>query len=299
MKQMISLMSNPSVLSKAWRRYDWRESFFAPNIVILQALVGDRTASGDGRSREAAFRRCLGETAEILALAALPETERAGFDPMRDGIAAHVEAETARRSALLEAFERQAVARWWQGETPARPVEEVWLGETGLTGMVTMARLGAALKRRTGWWQIETAPDRPVVMICRSMSVERQDPVIGYGCAMDPVEAARKALRELYLMEMNLMELLAARRLDLGHPHPAQERIATFARRSPGLLPQQHPVTPPLFIADPVDPAPEQWLDAEVGEADITPPDCPMRVWLCRPDLPVPLFDATIGLPFM
>lgn len=299
MKQMISLMSKSSELSKAWQRYDWRESFFAPNIVILQALIGDKTASGAGRAREAAFQRCLGETAEILALAALPAVERTGFNPLRDGLAAHAEARIACQNAALEAFERQAVARWWLGEVPARPLGDAWLAESGLTGMVTVARLGAALKRRTGWWQIETGRGQPVVMICRSMSAEGQDPVIGYGCALDPVAAARKALRELYLMEMNLMELLAARRLDRARPHPAQELVSSYARRGPVLLPQHEPVTPAPVIAAQSEPAPEKWLGTRVTLRDITPFDGPIRVWLCSPDLPLPIFDGRPGLPFM
>ncbi|WP_299841156.1 YcaO-like family protein [uncultured Paracoccus sp.] len=292
-------MSKTSDLAKTWQRFDWRESFFAPNAVILQALTTGGTASGVGRGREAAYQRCLGETAEIQALSALPAALRAGFDPLRDGLAAHVEPETARRSARLEAFERRAVARWWLEEVPARPLDDSWLASTGLPGMVTIARLGAALKRRTGWWQIETRPDQPAVMVCRSISPEGQDPVIGYGCATDPVEAAQKALRELFLMEMNLMELLAARRLDLGHPHPAQERIATYARRSPALLPSLPPVTPAATDTAATGSTSECWLGTALTERDITPPDGPIAVWLCQPDLPVPIFNDRTGVPFM
>lgn len=297
---MIDQKSEPNDLINTWQRYDWRESFFAPKIVILQALtIGDKTASGVGRWREAAYQRCLGETAEIDALAQQPEARRKDFHPHRDGLAAHVDPAAARRNAALEAFERLAVSQWWQGQLSADPVSETWLAESGATGMLSIARLGAALKRRTSWWQIRTRPDQPVVMICRSMSPEGQDPVLGFGCGTDPIYAARKALRELYLMEMNLMELLAARLTGAqDSQQPFQRLVSTYTRRCPALLPQRPEVTPtgnrPAFS----DSSAETWLGTTVEERDITPLEGPLQVWLCKPDLPVPNFDAQNGVPF-
>lgn len=298
---MTDLASESNELLRTWQRYDWRESFFAPRIVILQALTaGGRTASGVGRWREAAFHRCLGETAEIHALSALTKAEGQPFQPLRDGLAAHVDADLARDAAALEAFEQFAVSRWWQAEAGARPVSDAWLTECGLTGSVAVARLGAALKRRTGWWQIETRPDQPAVMICRSMSPEGQDPVLGFGCDANPLRAARKALRELFLMEMNLMELLAARTTgQQNQRREVQDRISAYARRGPGLLPPEPVVTPGTSGFPVTESSAADWLGCTVQQRDITPPDGPIRVMLCRPDLPVPTFDPQSGPPFM
>lgn len=70
---MHQLRTTPNDLIACWQRYDWRQSMFAPGVVILQALTQEGfTASGLGSSRETAFARCLGETAELHALAVRP-----------------------------------------------------------------------------------------------------------------------------------------------------------------------------------------------------------------------------------
>ena len=234
-----------------WQRHDWRESIFAPGIVILQALLPDgTTASGAGWRRETALGRCVGETAEWHALSKAAGTDRWGYAAGRDGIAAHLDPETARQTALVEAFERFAVIGWWLGRLPARSVARDWLAEKGISQRLAEARHGAAQKRRTGLWQIKTQTRTqagPVVMVCRSISLRGQQPILGYGCDPEPRRAAEKALREMLLMELNLVELLAAGatgaadRLD-----PVRLRIESFARRCPALLPAMPQVTPGL-----------------------------------------------------
>ncbi|RJL19692.1 hypothetical protein C9E82_10610 [Paracoccus siganidrum] len=294
---MTELQRKPNELVGYWQRYDWRESFFTPSIHILQALTLDgRTASGAGRTREAAFLRCLGETAELHALAARAHVGANDFAARRDGIAAHPDADRARQAALLEAYERFAVLRWWHGLAEAQPLSERWLAGQGLGSHLETARWGAALRRRTGWWRIAGSAG-PTVMICRSMSPEGQDPVLGFGADPDPLRAARKALRELFLMEMNLMELMAARRTgreaELQH---VQDRILAYARRGPQLLPASPPVTP---VQPAALPAPREWFGTGLSLHAITPADGPLAVWLCRPDLPAPAEDAAHGLPFL
>lgn len=279
----------------SWQRYDWRESFFAPGFVILQALTrGGRTASGAGQSRDKAFDRCAGETAEILALAAF----RAGggvFEPWRDGLAAHPDPEPAREAAMDEACERRAVAEWWLGRRPARPVAADWIRQAGLAARLDRARDGAALRRRTDWWQIEGASG-PRTMICRSMSPEGQDPVLGYGAHRDPVRAAEKALRELLLMELNLMELLAARSFGCeGALQPVRNRIRGYARRSALLFPEAAAIHP----APPGDANASGCFDTPPACHEISPPEGPLSVWICRPDLPAPLFTDETGLPYL
>lgn len=289
---MISLELEPNGLIATWLRYDWRESFFAPRIVMLQALLkGRRTASGAGLDRETAFQRCLGETAEYHALAAQPTD----FHPLRDGLAAHLDNASAQRGALLEAFERQAVLGWWHGAMPAQPVAPDWLRDHGIDNMLALARSGAALKRRTGFWVLATRPGQPVVAICRSSSPEGQDPILGFGCDAEPGLAVTKALRELFLMEMNLMELLAARGTgQTALMRHVQDQITTYSRQTPALLPREGEAAPEsrsLAEADDI-------FGVAVQQRDITPPDGPVRVWLCRPQIDIPELTDGRGSPF-
>lgn len=295
---MNALMRKPNDLLSYWRLYDWRESFFAPNVSILQALTltGD-TASGAGHSRESAFRRCLGETAELHALAALPQDARP--DTTRTGLAAHPDPDEARQSAILEAFERFTVMRWWRGDAPALPLDEGWSGHGALIQRTEQARSGAALKRPTGWWRIDTPPGSPHVMICRSMSAEGQDILLGFGSDPCPGRAARKALHELFLMEMNLMELLAARSIGRDDAlQPLRARIASYTRTCPPLLAERRRVAP-----DPAAPLSfqraEEWFGTALQSGNITPPDGPISVWACTPDLPPSRDGGPDGTPFM
>ncbi|UFS66668.1 YcaO-like family protein [Paracoccus denitrificans] len=282
-------------LTENWQRHDWRESFFAPGFVILQALTRDgRTASGAGRNRDEAFDRCIGETAEIVALAAF----RAGggaFEPWRDGLAAHPHPGPARDAAMDEACERRAVADWWLGRRPAVPVAAEWVRQAGLAAQLDRARDGAALRRRTDWWQIGAAGD-PRIMICRSMSPEGQDPVLGYGAHRDPVRAAGKALRELLLMELNLMELLAARSFGReGALQAVRNRIRGYARRAALLFPEAVAIHP----APPGDADAGGCFDTPPACHEISPPEGPLSVWICRPDAAAPPFTDETGLPYL
>lgn len=289
-------------LAALWQRHDWRESLFAPGIAILQALLPDgSTASGAGWQREAALYRCLGETAEWRALRDAGGVEQAGFNAGRDGIAAHPCPDAARRNATLEAFERLAVTGWWGGRWAARPVSAPWLEAQGIAERLDAARSGAAQKRRTGLWQIDL-PSGPAVMVCRSTSFRGQQPILGYGCDLDPRQSADKALREMLLMELNLMELLAAGPAG-GDDRlaPMRHRIEVHAMRCPALLPMQGALTP---RAAPPDPAPgESWfgttLDLRALSPDVSCPDGQIAVWLCRPALPAPDLSGPDGSPFL
>ncbi|WP_199258404.1 YcaO-like family protein [Paracoccus binzhouensis] len=280
-------------LIDSWQRHDWRESFFAPGLVILQALTRDgRTASGAGWTRDDAFDRCLGETAEIHALA---DWRRRGgaFDPWRDGVAAHPDPALACEAARNEACERAAVADWWLGHEPAAPVSEAWIAQAGLAAQLEAMRRGAALRRRTDWWQIRSSCE-PCVMVCRSMSLEGQDPVLGFGCHDDPVAAADKALRELLLMELNLMELLAARSTgEEAALEPVRARIRGYALQAPRLFPdaaEELPAAPCALVLE-FRPRPEC--------REISCRRAPVSVWICQPGTPSPLFTKETGLPYL
>lgn len=298
---MNDLRREPNDLLAYWTRYDWRESFFAPGIAILQALtLSGKTASGAGESRDSAFRKCLGETAEFHALAAL-ERQGQAIETGTAGLAAHVDAECAKMGAVLEASERAAVMAWWSGDLIAAALPQAWLEGAKLTEQLGQLRHGAALKRRTGWWRIETPTGQPHVMICRSMSPEGQDMVLGFGADGCPGAAARKALNEMLLMEMNLMELMAGRAAGLSEAlQRLRERIVTYGRRCPDLLPQRE-TSADLDPGNPRISAEEamRWFGGKADLADITPPDGPINVWICRPNPSQYPYRNEYGSPFL
>lgn len=290
---MEQLCRRSQQLTESWQRHDWRESFFAPGLVILQALTHDgQTASGAGLTRDEAFDRCLGETAEIVALT---DHRRHGgrFDPWRDGLAAHPDPEQACAAARTESCERAAVAEWWLGRQPAAPVSETWIAQAGLASRLEAMRRGAALRRRTDWWQIHSACE-PCVMVCRSVSTEGQDPILGFGCDDDPVIAAEKALRELLLMELNLMELLAARATGAqAGLAEVCDRIRGYALHAPRLFPAAAANLPaaPCGLVSGFYPRP--------ACREISAPRAELSVWLSQPEVPSPLFTEASGLPYL
>jgi len=291
----------PDALIAAWQRHDWRESLFAPGLAILQALTGaGATASGAGMTREGALQRALGETAESLAL---DRIGRWGFDARRDGIAAHPDPARARAAALSEAVERLAIARWWRGAAPARPIRADWLDRAGLTARLATARRGAAQLRPTGFWLVNAGfgfGSGPHVVICRSTSRSGQHPILGYGCHPSATQAAGHALREALLMELNLMELLATRSTGgNGGMARVAAAISAFARHGPALLPPDTPVEPEPDVPLPDPAALEPWFGARLAMRCLTPPGDPTTVWLCHPDLPDPVFPAPTGSPFL
>lgn len=285
-------INGPQDLAACWRRFDWRENFLAPGLVILQALTPQgQTASGAGLTRAEAWDRCLGETAEILALSRY-RAANGSFETHRDGIASHADSAIARASALHEAYERHAVAGWWLGALRASPVDRHWLQDSGLLRLHDDIRDGAALKRRTDWWQID-APGGPAVMICRSMSLEGQEPILGYGVHPEPRLAAEKALREMLLMEINLMELLAARSHGLEPAlAPVGRRIRDYALRGTSLF-----VPAPAVIPAPWSPPETDWFAQPPRLARLAL--APVSVWLCQPDLPAPAFTDQTGSPYL
>jgi len=301
------LRRQPNGLISNWTNFDWRENFLAPQLQIIQALTGTGgTASGAGSDRESAFQRCLGETAEIHALTVLRATEPGfTFDSGKDGIAGATTAEAARAGAVLEACERRAIAAWWLGETAACPIAPGWVRRHGLESWLNRMRAGASLKRPTGLWLCE-APQGLHVIVAQSRGHGGQQPILGFGCAADPVAAAGKALRELLLMELRLAELLAAAELSLPVPmEQVREKIAAYARHCPALLPADGDIEPAATgtsIADrdftALRPDIADWLGAPVRLRDVTPPEGPILVALCQPERAAPVFPDTQGAPF-
>ena len=172
----------------AWQRHDWQSTPFSPQLRIVQALVkGGKTASGAGFSRYDAFSRCLGETAEIIALAKGEHSE---------GVAAGPDFAFASQQALAERLERWAIWEWWHGNMEAHPISA--------PALIEQLRKGAQTPRQTTLWHLpEFAPLR--VSIALSISKEGDRPILGFGASICPQASAQSALIELGLMELNLM----------------------------------------------------------------------------------------------
>jgi len=175
-------------LQNHWQRHDWQTSPFAPNLRIVQAMINGKTASGAGFSRYDALSRCLGETAEIIALNPGESSE---------GMAAGPDFAFASEQALHERLERWALWGWWHGQHHAQP--------TAADDLICKLRQDAGELRATHTWIL---PDFPhiQVAIARSRSLEGTQPILGFGANICPVKATKSALIELGLMELNLLE---------------------------------------------------------------------------------------------
>ena len=235
------LEENIGRLTNEWSRNDWRESLFAPQCVIIQALTkGGATASGVSDNREDALRKCVSETAEKLVLLAMrnaqPNAETEPVFDSQDGIASHPVADQARANAFLEAHERATISKWWLGLLAAKKISYDWLTDYGFTNWLAKLRSGANIKRDTAVWLLDSDNDIAVV-ICKSQYANGQDPILGFGASYCAFKATNKAMLENLLMEINLIEVLAARSgysdQDMSR---VEAKIANYASRCPALL---------------------------------------------------------------
>lgn len=173
-------------LKDQWQRHDWQVSPYAPDLRIVQALVAGKTASGAGFSRHDALMRCLGETAEILALNGGESSE---------GLAAGPDFAFAAERALAERLERWALWDWWHGRLLAQPVQA--------DGLIAKLRQGALKTRDTSLWHLSGFPHIHVI-VAFSIRSDSTHPILGFGAHTCPMNAARSSLVELGLMELNL-----------------------------------------------------------------------------------------------
>ena len=255
-------------LQRHWQRHDWQQSPFAPNLRLVQALVGGETASGAGFSRYDALARCLGETAEILALKSGESSE---------GVAAGPEHAFARNAALKERLERWALWDWWHGHLIAVPLAAAEL--------VAELRAGAREKRETALWYL---PDFPYcrVVIARSLSNAEDQPILGFGAHSCAETAARSALIELGMMELNLptqrpeLPEYFARLMQVSASHFPLEKVVGFPPN-------------PLRNNDNIE---SNLTSASIGFSleDLTPVRCPLTV--LRAVIPsAPSWGSTLG----
>ncbi len=261
-----------------WSRHDWREVLTAPNLCVIQALTLDgATASGAGETREDALACCLGETAEIVALATLRDAGKAAIARAYSGVAAHSTNQKALRLAIFEAHERTAVWAWWLGQLAAQKVTADWLHKQGITQWLKRARRGSMLRRHTDVWLLDY-PGPVTVAVGRSQGTVAQDPILGFGADSEPVQAVRKALRETLLMEINLGEVLASRSgYSVQETRLIEEKIANYAERCPTLLGDDSLIEP-RDSQTAVDQITEEGLMLQ----DITPAGQLRRVWRCH-----------------
>lgn len=177
-----------------WLHHDWQQSVFAPGLRCVQALTaGNKTASGAGVSRHDAMMRCLGETAEIIAMDA-HSVEHS------EGIAAGPDIIFASYKALCERLERWAVYLWWKGDLEAKLSRHPEIEKR-----LTTLRNGANHLRITDIWMVKGFGFLKVA-ICLSTNVDGSRPILGFGADICPISAANSAITENALMELNLPE---------------------------------------------------------------------------------------------
>ncbi|MFC6585141.1 YcaO-like family protein [Sulfitobacter aestuariivivens] len=116
------------------------------------------------------------------------------------GCASAATLEEAKRAALLELIERDAVGRWWYGRVP-RP--EVPVAEFAVPGDVSAYLSGRA--RQTLLLDLTTHIGVPVIAAL-SHAADGRDLGLGFGCHPNPSDAARSAITELFQTEIGLQQ---------------------------------------------------------------------------------------------
>ena len=121
---------------------------------------------------------------------------------------------------MLERIERHHVTEWWAGRSSPKRIDPDWLRQSGIAKVVTAARMGAPLKRRTTLLVIGTAgPVRTIVAVSRTP--DGRQPVLGFGADTEPGRAARSAISELFQMELAFFSALQAKGADRTGGHHA------------------------------------------------------------------------------
>lgn len=220
-------------------------------------------AAGLGASPLAAWTRAMGEVAEARALAqtpagALPVLDAdlrpcgtvpaaevlrgAGGDPVSgpvSGLGAGADLAQAAQSAWREQVERHAIARWFTGAEPARP-----MSVAPAVRQLEAALRGGAVERPLRYLVLPGAV--PGLSVVVALSQGAQGVVPGYGCAPHPVAAACKAATEVVMGEFALhLETVAASERGGGPPEGGFiARAALFAARPDLTDPAPGPLAP-------------------------------------------------------
>jgi ribosomal protein S12 methylthiotransferase accessory factor YcaO len=181
---------------------------------------------GRGLDRSQAFASARGELAE--ALTAPPSGDRP------HGSAAGATKEDAGLRALLEAIERDAAARWWQGRL-RRP--EVLLEQVADTRLIALI---AWCRNRWRSHVIDLANDCGVTVLAAWSTGAVGGPVaLGFGADLDPERALAAALTEM-------IQVVIGRELTSGLPVSAapealRDRVARERRWLEAVRSSTHP----------------------------------------------------------
>lgn len=247
-------------LRETWARHDRRQQIFAPGFCVFQALTTDgQSVSGAAETAKGAVSRLLGETAEAAYLSEGPVV---AFAAETDGLAAGPDRAATAHRALMEAVERKRIRQWWHSEVSACRVDAAWVAAVGLDGWLREMREGAEAVRQCRLWRLPSVAGE-TVMIAASFGAPDEVPVVGYGTAVDPVAAARKALRETLLMEMRVVDQRAYESGAVASDEVMARRLAETRRvgeRAAGLLPHDGPRDYPAPVPDVDVDALECWL---------------------------------------
>ncbi len=247
----------------------------APALAVARPGASQRASYGAaGWSARAAFEACIGEAAEHDALHRRPGERRGERGPRlvgdrlrhgSSGFAAGPDFASACRAALLEAVERDRLARWFIDGAPPRRIEP----DSALAAIVATARRGAAPVRF-----LLLGPAGSPVSVVVALS-EAARPVAGYGAGRTHREAMLKALAELGQGELGLSLELASAKGDDG---PFQKRAQMLLAR-PDLCSGERLTA---SIAAPVAPLTAQEIARQLGiaitVADLTAPDAGIPV---------------------
>ena len=229
---------------------------FDPEALAGEAGLGVLGASGIGLDPGRAFAACLGEAAELMAQVETPADRAAGRGPLRahrwpDGAAREIPREAALRSAgaprpksplsigcataraplearlsaALELIERDAVALWWRGGRPPRPVDDAALSRiAGAAPLLARLVGGVRLLDITTEWGV------PVVAAI-SFRADGTGFCCGTGARPEMADAAQAALLELCQNELAIL-LVEAKRAGRGEAALNPRDLVHLARHA-------------------------------------------------------------------
>ena len=204
-----------------------------------EVALGSRLvfATGSGTTQRDAFASCLGEALERAAILApapamrtstcpawraripgmparVPAQGGVPIDliwrrdnpafpppwPLSAGCAAGRDEADAALRASLELLERDALARWWWGETTPAPLTL----DDSAEAAATLVTLRAGSTARRTWLLVITPPARPPVVIAASADAQGGQVTLGFACRLQAPAAARAAVLEMAQMELAL-----------------------------------------------------------------------------------------------
>ena len=165
-------------------------------------------------------------------------------------------------AGLWELIERDAVAAWWHGGAPARPLPDAL--EREVADYVSGLRAGSD-RRQTLFLDITSRPGLPAVAAC-SFRQRGGGFVAGFAAHLDVMEAARKAAREMLQMELGLRfveanQALARARLNADE----QAQLSRAEEVTPGHRPLRASGAPRAFDRPPEGSTPDHTLSATLA----------------------------------